>query len=407
MRPSLIQLSAILALSFPIYADESISEGDEWLYPVTQDEVVHEHGTVTLKCTVQENDNSSLQWSNPAQQTLYFDGKKALRDSRIQLVQYSPHELTISISNMTLNDEGIYTCSIFTMPVLTATARVQVLGVPKKPQILGYGGAVEEGTMFTLTCNTTGNKPAATIHWFKGREELTDHVTHHEDTDVRTYTVNSQINITATREDNGVDIICSLDHETLDHNDIQTTQRIEVKYAPSVKIRASKTVPEEGEPFTLRCIGEGNPEPSVFSWMRFNGELSDRAIPRSENLTFNFLNKSDAGVYQCAARNIVGIGVRNYSLTVHESTSSPTDKDPLSELTRSSIDHAVIGGIVAVIVFIALCLLIILIRYLIRHKGTYLTHEAKGSDDAPDADTAIINAEVGHSSSEDKKEYFI
>ena len=39
--------------------------------------------------------------------------------------------------------------------------------------------------------------------------------------------------------------------------------------------------------------------------------------------------------------------------------------------------------------------------------GTYLTHEAKGSDDAPDADTAIINAEGGHSGADDKKEYFI
>lgn len=40
-------------------------------------------------------------------------------------------------------------------------------------------------------------------------------------------------------------------------------------------------------------------------------------------------------------------------------------------------------------------------------SGTYLTHEAKGSDDAPDADTAIINAEGGQSGGDDKKEYFI
>lgn len=39
--------------------------------------------------------------------------------------------------------------------------------------------------------------------------------------------------------------------------------------------------------------------------------------------------------------------------------------------------------------------------------GTYLTHEAKGSDDAPDADTAIINAEGGQAGGDDKKEYFI
>lgn len=40
-------------------------------------------------------------------------------------------------------------------------------------------------------------------------------------------------------------------------------------------------------------------------------------------------------------------------------------------------------------------------------SGTYLTHEAKGSDDAPDADTAIINAEGGQGGTDDKKEYFI
>ncbi|CDR18046.1 unnamed protein product, partial [Oncorhynchus mykiss] len=48
-----------------------------------------------------------------------------------------------------------------------------------------------------------------------------------------------------------------------------------------------------------------------------------------------------------------------------------------------------------------------LTRCLSVSTGTYLTHEAKGCDDAPDADTAIINAEGGHSGAEDKKEYFI
>lgn len=40
-------------------------------------------------------------------------------------------------------------------------------------------------------------------------------------------------------------------------------------------------------------------------------------------------------------------------------------------------------------------------------SGTYLTNEAKGADDAPDADTAIINAEGNHAHIEEKKEYFI
>uniref|UniRef100_A0A672R8X1 Cell adhesion molecule 1-like n=1 Tax=Sinocyclocheilus grahami TaxID=75366 RepID=A0A672R8X1_SINGR len=78
-----------------------------------------------------------------------------------------------------------------------------------------------------------------------------------------------------------------------------------------------------------------------------------------------------------------------------------------SDGAPQKIDHAVIGGIVAVFVFAMLCLLIVLGRYFARHKGTYFTHEAKGADDAADADTAIINAEGGHNNSDDKKEYYI
>uniref|UniRef100_A0A3B5LE89 Neurexin/syndecan/glycophorin C domain-containing protein n=1 Tax=Xiphophorus couchianus TaxID=32473 RepID=A0A3B5LE89_9TELE len=76
-------------------------------------------------------------------------------------------------------------------------------------------------------------------------------------------------------------------------------------------------------------------------------------------------------------------------------------------LGQHGTDHALIGGVVAVVVFVTLCLIIVLGRYLARHKGTYLTNEAKGADDAPDADTAIINAEGNHAHAEEKKEYFI
>lgn len=58
----------------------------------------------------------------------------ALRDNRIQLVRSTPHELSISISNVALADEGEYTCSIFTMPVRTAKSLVTVLGEAPQPQ---------------------------------------------------------------------------------------------------------------------------------------------------------------------------------------------------------------------------------------------------------------------------------
>ncbi|XP_058876139.1 cell adhesion molecule 3-like, partial [Acipenser ruthenus] len=176
---------------------------------------------------------------------------------------------------------------------------------------------------------------------------------------------------------------------------------------------------------------------ATYSWRKDSGELSDLSKQKTNILVFEALNKSDDGTYSCEARNSIGAGEGSYTLHVqelsppslthpirgtlspdslpHSPTSSETHMDtsdiigadPTAMPASSSIDHAVIGGVVAVIVFILLCLLIVLGRYLIRHKGTYLTHEAKGSDDAPDADTAIINAEAGQSGAEDKKEYFI
>lgn len=49
-----------------------------------------------------------------------------------------------------------------------------------------------------------------------------------------------------------------------------------------------------------------------------------------------------------------------------------SSEDTTAMSTSSGVDHAVIGGVVAVIVFILLCLLIVLGRYLIRHKGQQL-----------------------------------
>ncbi len=47
------------------------------------------------------------------------------------------------------------------------------------------------------------------------------------------------------------------------------------------------------------------------------------------------------------------------------------------------------------------------LSFIASSSGTYFTHEAKGADDAADADTAIINAEGGHTNSDEKKEYYI
>uniref|UniRef100_A0A8C7YES2 Cell adhesion molecule 2a n=1 Tax=Oryzias sinensis TaxID=183150 RepID=A0A8C7YES2_9TELE len=393
-------------------------QGASGQYPLVQNVTVTQGGTANLTCRVEYNDNTSLQWSNPAQQTLFFGDKKALRDNRIELVRASSSELTISISDVSLSDEGMYTCSLFTMPVRTAKAYLTVLGVPEKPEINGLKKPAVEGDYITLTCITQGSKPAADLRWFRNEKEVKG--AKEVNAEGKTFKVQSSLQLHVDRNDDGVAYTCRVDHVALALAPQQATEVLEVQYAPRVEIIHSLEVPQEGQYLKLECLSKGNPSPDPVMWTKDGVELPDldRMIVDGRELTFTSLNKTDNGTYRCEASNHLGRSSAEYVLYVYgefrgqePSTSSQSKSlsglsDP-NALGQHGTDHALIGGVVAVVVFVTLCLIIVLGRYLARHKGTYLTNEAKGADDAPDADTAIINAEGNHAHAEEKKEYFI
>uniref|UniRef100_H0VFN3 Cell adhesion molecule 2 n=1 Tax=Cavia porcellus TaxID=10141 RepID=H0VFN3_CAVPO len=379
----------------PAAASKNKMKGSQGQFPLTQNVTVVEGGTAILTCRVDQNDNTSLQWSNPAQQTLYFDDKKALRDNRIELVRASWHELSISVSDVSLSDEGQYTCSLFTMPVKTSKAYLTVLDVKYLKE---------------------------------------------EDANRKTFTVSSTLDFRVDRSDDGVAVICRVDHESLNATPQVAMQVLEIHYTPSVKIIPSTPFPQEGQPLILTCESKGKPLPEPVLWTKDGGELPDpdRMVVSGRELNILFLNKTDNGTYRCEATNTIGQSSAEYVLIVHDvpntlppttlipslttatvtttvaiatstTTSATTSsrRDPNALAGQTGPDHALIGGIVAVVVFVTLCSIFLLGRYLARHKGTYLTNEAKGAEDAPDADTAIINAEGSQVNAEEKKEYFI
>ncbi|XP_026989912.1 cell adhesion molecule 1a isoform X7 [Tachysurus fulvidraco] len=376
---------------------------------VTDNISVVEGETATISCRVKNNDDSVIQLLNPNRQTIYFRDVRPLKDSRFQLVNFSDNELRVALSNVSLSDEGRYVCQLYTDPPQEAYADITVLIPPGNPIIESREEIVREGNETEMTCTAMGSKPAATIRWKKGDKELQGS-SKVEPTYDRMYTVTSWVRLTVTKEDDGVPVLCIVDHPAV--KDFQAQKFLEVQYKPEVKIVVEfpQGLTREGENLELTCKTKGKPEPQQVNWVKVDDDVPSHAVIIGSDLYIENLNKSYNGTYRCVASNSVGESYDDYILYVYDAAPST---EPAAHDSRAgagaqrAVDHAVIGGVVAVVVFAMLCLLIILGRYFARHKGTYFTHEAKGADDAADADTAIINAEGGHNNSDEKKEYYI
>ncbi|XP_051521811.1 cell adhesion molecule 1b isoform X1 [Myxocyprinus asiaticus] len=384
---------------------------------VTNNVSVVEGETAIISCRVKNNDDSVIQLLNPNRQTIYFRDVRPLKDSRFQLVNFSDNELLVSLSNVSLSDEGRYVCQLYTDPPQEAYADITVLVPPGNPILESREEIVSEGNETEITCTAMGSKPASTIKWMKGNQPLQGEATVEELYD-RMFTVTSRLKLTVSKEDDGVAIICIIDHPAV--KDFQAQKYLEVQYKPEVKIVVEfpEGLTREGENLELTCKAKGKPQPHQINWHKVDDDFPSHAVITGTDLFIENLNKSYNGTYRCVASNLVGEAYDDYILYVYDvltTTPSPTtttihpdaSQDSRADGVQQKIDHAVIGGVVAVVVFAMLCLLIVLGRYFARHKGTYFTHEAKGADDAADADTAIINAEGGHNNSDDKKEYYI
>ncbi|KAF6078467.1 hypothetical protein HJG60_009265 [Phyllostomus discolor] len=93
---------------------------------------------------------------------------------------------------------------------------------------------------------------------------------------------------------------------------------------------------------------------------------------------------------------------RTHSFADHSGTRD--DKEPLANATKS--DSAVIGGLIAVVIFILLCITAIAVR-IYQQKRLYKRNEAKRSENVDSAE-AVLKSELNRQNavSENQKEYF-
>ncbi|KAI5105824.1 cell adhesion molecule 4 isoform X2 [Silurus meridionalis] len=379
---------------------------------------VLEGGTAQISCRLQNYDGSIVVIQNPRRQTLFFNGTRALKDERFQMVLFTPRLVRITLTNVSVSDEGGYFCQLYTDSTHHQVATLSVVVPPEVPTVEVKSEAVEGGEV-ELTCMSERSKPPATLRWVRDRREIPGVVSQQENG--KTVSISNTIRLPVERKDNGAALSCEASHPALVGQKRVRHYRLDVHFAPTVRISPPQGILREGDSLSLACIVTGNPLPRDIHWSRVNDTLPERAEISGTTLVMSRLSQTHNGTYLCQAHNNYGRAADQYSLLVYENVSvfvSPTSHPTISSSslpwtpsdpgavveTHSAVQYPVIGGVLALLVFTIICVLIVTIWCSVRQKGSYLTHEASGLDEHGEVQEAFLN---GNDTSQGKKEYLL
>ncbi|GAA6097961.1 cell adhesion molecule 1b isoform X2 [Tachysurus ichikawai] len=181
--------------------------------------------------------------------------------------------------------------------------------------------SVIEGETATISCRVKNNDDSViqllnpnrqTIYFRDVRREETA-----EETYDRMFTVTSRLRLTVSKEDDGVAVICIIDHPAV--KDFQTQKNLEVQYKPEVKIVVEfpEGLTREGENLELSCMAKGKPQPHQINWFKVDDDVPSHAVITGSDLLIENLNKSYNGTYRCVASNLVGEAYDDYILYVY------------------------------------------------------------------------------------------
>ncbi|XP_075403957.1 cytotoxic and regulatory T-cell molecule [Tenrec ecaudatus] len=189
---------------------------------------VTEGQTLTLKCVVSPATSSSLQWLAPSGFTIFFNDQPALKNSKYQLLHHSTHQLSIGVPNVTLHDEGVYTCLHYGPDsVRTKAVNVAVLAPPLKA-ILEASAIRDqnEERRVVLKCYAVRSRPPPEITWQLGNGIEFYGETHHTlETDGKKYNTTSTLVVRTYGENSTA--ACAIHHKGLPERKLITTFQFE------------------------------------------------------------------------------------------------------------------------------------------------------------------------------------
>ncbi|KAL0970262.1 hypothetical protein UPYG_G00239630 [Umbra pygmaea] len=242
-------------------------------------------------------------------------------DGKYEVVQYSMRvkfssdyptvDSSLIIMNTLESDDGTYNCKITVFPSGNFERQLS-LTVWTTPISSLEPVTLVEGQSFrsAASCRSVAHPPPR-ISW----DTDLPGESHNRTTGSRS--IFSQFLLHPLRNMNGKKLDCLVWHPSKD-NPFRITNNLVVYYPPNTKISGFDRDWHVGlEGATLKCDSEGNPKPQNFTWTWNGGEVPEGVITENEILKFNRpLWVTDAGLYECVAKNLAGAGKADVNITV-------------------------------------------------------------------------------------------
>ncbi|XP_067640276.1 irregular chiasm C-roughest protein [Eurosta solidaginis] len=226
-------------------------------------------------------------------------------------------DYSLDIYPIMLDDDARYQCQVSPGPegqpaIRSSFATLTVLVPPEAPKITqGEVIYTTEDRKADIECVSVGGKPAAEITWIDG---LGNVITNDIDyttlqmPDERRFTAQSTLRLTPKKEHHNTTFTCQAQN-TADRTYRSARIRVEVKYAPKVKVSIIGGALEDGRipefaQVRLECKADANPSDLRYRWF-----INDEPIvggQKTEMVIRNVTRKFHDAIVKCEVQNAVG-----------------------------------------------------------------------------------------------------
>ncbi|XP_047494620.1 neural cell adhesion molecule 1-A-like [Penaeus chinensis] len=194
---------------------------------------------------------------------------------------------------------------------LAATVTLDMSYPPLEVNILGNNAPLSEGERYSLVCEASGSRPAASLTWWMEGVLMTDTKDQilHEGNVSR-----STLHVVPTRSNDGDMVSCRAENAMLEGAAMEDTRKLIVYYAPKLVLRAGVSLNmsniKEGEDVYFECDIQANPKVFRVQWFQNGQELHHNitagVILSNQSLVLQGVTRKSSGLYTCRAINMNG-----------------------------------------------------------------------------------------------------